>query len=90
MSATDHGRASTYQNYGCRCVACTSAKTSAAARSRSVRYAQRLVVNGRVHHPNAPHGTVGAYNNYGCRCINCTYAQASAIRVFRARKAAAA
>jgi hypothetical protein len=29
---------------------------------------QRININGRLVHPNAPHGTVRGYRNWTCRC----------------------
>jgi hypothetical protein len=38
------------------------------------RYTERVMVDGRWVHPDAPHDTCGGYTNWGCRCVPCTVA----------------
>jgi len=75
----DHGSASTYCNYGCRCVPCTEAHRAAVARQRSERSA-RLTADPSA----APHGRASTYLNWGCRCEACRSAEADRQRNRRA------
>jgi hypothetical protein len=53
------------------------------------RLAQRVSVNGRLVHPDAPHGKATAYSNYGCRCELCATAWCAAIKAKRLERRAA-
>jgi hypothetical protein len=69
MSATDHGSASTYRNYKCRCPECRAAHavyTLAAQKRRHARMLAGLA--------NPDHGTPSTYANWSCRCPECTRA----------------
>jgi hypothetical protein len=33
--------------------------------------AERVMVDGKMVHPNAPHGTITGYSSYSCRCQPC-------------------
>jgi hypothetical protein len=66
-------------------VACTSA-----AQRRAKRRAERIEVDGRPFHPDAPHGTDYAYTDFGCHCTPCQAAHAAALAETRRRKAVAA
>lgn len=79
-----HGTASGYGYHGCRCARCKEANRSRASRNRTVRYAQRELIDGRLVHPRAPHGPKQSYSNYGCRCVGCSKANAASIRTWRA------
>ena len=34
--------------------------------------AQRVMVDGKMVHPDAPHGTITGYSSYSCRCPKCS------------------
>ena len=59
---------------------------------RASRWAERILVDGRMVHPDAPHGTTTGYAHWGCRCIPCGDAQslykAMAKRALDERRAA--
>lgn len=38
---------------------------------REERFAERVMVDGNLVHPEAKHGTIGGYTNFGCRCEPC-------------------
>lgn len=57
---------------------------------REQRRAQRVMVDGRLIHQDAPHGTDFAYTDYGCHCKPCQLAHAAALAETRRRKAVAA
>lgn len=63
MSAHDHGRVSTYTNYGCRCAACRAANAATNAAQRAER--RKYPVPASVAHNR------NTYVNYGCRCDVC-------------------
>jgi hypothetical protein len=65
MAAEDHGKASTYDSYGCRCQDCLTAHAARVAAQR-----ERRRLNGRT---PPVHGLNG-YTNYGCRCFECSAA----------------
>lgn len=67
MSADDHGSASTYTNWRCRCDACREAWRIEFARMRRNR--TRWL---RDDPTLAQHGTESTYTNWGCRCAACT------------------
>lgn len=39
---------------------------------RNKHYAERILIDGKLVHPNAPHGTLGGYNYWGCKCEKCS------------------
>lgn len=43
----------------------------ASARMRARRKTERILVNGKLIHPNAPHGTLTGRTNYSCQCDLC-------------------
>lgn len=53
------------------------------------RRAQRVLVDGRLVHPEANHGSNYAYTDYFCRCVPCSDAHNVAMAERKARKAAA-
>lgn len=77
----EHGTASTYSNWQCRCSLCTDAHRADCGRNRRQR-AERLAADPTV----APHGRNSTYTNWCCRCALCcaanteTRAQARAER----------
>jgi len=82
-----HGTASGYNNYGCHCVPCTAAASAAVLARNRRRYAQRVLVGGRLVHP-APgigHGLPDTYKRYGCRCLPCCVAHSQMQRSRRAK-----
>lgn len=70
-----HGSSNGYTSYGCRCEACTEAASARSYRSTKARSltlsTQRVEIDGRMIHPNAPHGTNSGYKIYLCRCDTC-------------------
>lgn len=62
----------------CRCPVCREAHRAYSAQERAARYAQRVMIDGRLVYPAVPerHGRPGGslYNSYGCRCEPCTKA----------------
>jgi len=74
-----HGTAGGYNNYACRCDACTVAK-----RDQTRKWRQRIA--GQT--PEHAHGTIGGYTNYRCRCQPCTEAMAAYAAARYARKKA--
>lgn len=56
------------------------------AKQREVRYAERVEIDGRLTHPDAPHGSQHAYSAFGCRCKVCTDENARLARELRARR----
>lgn len=79
MSAQDHGKASTYDTYGCRCEDCTSAHAARVAAQRARRKARGVM---------GEHGSVSTYTNYGCRCEDCRNAMRHYQRVQSLRETA--
>jgi len=67
-----HGTSGGYSNHSCRCTLCTNAnREKQNARTARVR-ADRVLVDGRLTHPNAVHGTYGkGYIGWQCRCLPC-------------------
>lgn len=53
------------------------------AERRRLKAAQRVLIDGRLVHPDAPHGTASSYANFMCRCEPCTDAQAAQIKSWR-------
>ncbi|MGO9163939.1 MAG: hypothetical protein ACLP7J_25185 [Streptosporangiaceae bacterium] len=76
----NHGTASAYNNYGCRCEECRAAAT-AARRSWVSSLQDRQFAE-------VPHGTASGYRNWGCRCEHCSSARAAEAREQRRRRAA--
>lgn len=64
------GTAYSYRQ-GCRCERCSEANADYRRGLRTTRMSQRVMVNGRWVHPQAPHGTPTAVQTYGCRCDVC-------------------
>lgn len=56
------------------------------AKQREERYAQRVLIDGKLVHPDAPHGSQHAYSAYGCKCVPCTDNNAREQRELRARR----
>lgn len=91
----EHGKPSTYTNYGCRCDLCTVAGVAAVQDYRArlnARKAPRQQIEERYARlaadPSAfEHGKPWTYFRYGCRCDPCRDAGAGAMREYRARKA---
>lgn len=54
------------------------------------RYAQRVMVGGRLVHPNAVHGSNASYTGYGCRCVPCSESHTVARRRSYVKKEVAA
>jgi len=69
MSADDHGSASTYSNWGCRCTPCKEANRVTHRRVLAYLRARRVVAPDSV-----GHGRASTYTNWGCRCLPCTEA----------------
>lgn len=63
-----------------------STEASLAERDRRERRrAERVMVDGRLVHPDAPHGEPRAQKNWSCQCLPCTDANARLVREQRAR-----
>jgi len=82
VSADDHGSASTYKNWKCRCAACTEAWRVACERSMVDR-AERLAADPSL----AAHGRASTYTNWRCRCAECKAAWSVYLRQRRSRAA---
>lgn len=78
----DHGSASTYANWDCRCDECRAAAVKAMARAK-VRRVARATADPTI----VPHGTCNGYGNYGCRCRPCTEAWTVACNARNRRRA---
>lgn len=64
-------------------------KESQAVMARKARrLAQRVIVDGRLVHPDARHGKATSYGNYGCRCELCAAAWREAVKAKRAERRA--
>jgi hypothetical protein len=57
--------------------------------ARQRRYAERVLIDGRLVYPGANHGTNSAYHSWGCRCIPCCDAHRIARRDSYVKKVAA-
>jgi len=57
---------------------------------RDRRRTERVMVDGRWVHPDAPHGRSSSYKNWGCQCGPCTEAHRVYQRELRAKRRAAA
>lgn len=68
-SLATHGRASTYDNWLCRCVRCRQANAQRMAISRADRK-ERLAADPTL----VEHGKESTYANWCCRCPACTAA----------------
>jgi len=78
-----HGRASTYDVYGCRCDDCRRAVRERAAADRLAR-SERLRADPSI----VSHGRSSTYINWGCRCVECTEVHSLQCRTyFHKRKA---
>lgn len=86
MTAHDHGSATTYQKYRCRCGDCREAATRAVSGYLRKRYAARQLVGGRLIAPlpDEYHGRAHTYVYHGCRCARCTQASTDQRRGVRA------
>ena len=69
MGVNDHGKASTYVNYGCRCALCRRAIADYQFNLRRTR--SKALAAGAI---EIQHGKASTYINYGCRCEACTQA----------------
>lgn len=67
-------------------VAWTGVAQTSSAQRRARRLAERIEVDGRLIHEDAPHGTNLAYTEFGCRCEPCTGAHAAKLRSDRDKK----
>jgi hypothetical protein len=76
----NHGTASAYNNYGCRCERCRAAST--AARRAWVESLQDRQF------ADVPHGTPSGYRNWGCRCEPCSLVRATEARAQQLKKRA--
>jgi len=82
-----HGTVTGYTYHRCRCAPCAEA-SAAANRDRDLRrMAERVVVDGRLVHPDAPHGTMTGHRRFGCRCEHCARAEVRARRPLEAVQA---
>lgn len=77
MSASDHGSASTYSNWDCRCDACKAAWSAYVMAARPRRAARLTSGDDR-------HGRYTTYCNWQCRCEPCRDAWAVYSRQHRA------
>ncbi len=84
-----HGTPSAYSYHGCRCTRCCTHNTRRCTRNRLTRIAERVEIDGRSVHPNAPHGTDNGYLNYYCRCEPCAAAGSKRNAAGRERRRAA-
>lgn len=57
---------------------------------RAYRRGERIEVDGRMVHPEAPHGTDLGYTDYCCECGPCKAAHTAKLAEYRAKKARAA
>jgi hypothetical protein len=76
-SEWNHGRISTYANYGCRCNLCREACTAWTRANRLKR--KKLLKRGPdgrmvTRAKNVTHGNPSTYLNWFCRCPDCTKA----------------
>lgn len=69
--------------------AANSAKHAKWAEARRKRYAQRVLIDGRLVFPGANHGTNSAYHSWGCRCVPCCDAHRLARRKLDRKQVAA-
>lgn len=53
------------------------------------RHAERVLVDGRLVHPDCVHGEDASYRHYGCRCVPCSEAHTVARRKSYVKKVAA-
>lgn len=83
MSADDHGSASTYRNWSCRCDACRAANSAVVALQRQRRRSE--VPEGR---DDIPHGSNSTYTNYFCRCAPCKESHRVVRRRYRTTRTA--
>lgn len=80
-NAHDHGRSSTYSNWGCRCDPCTDAHRDFMQAKREERMKDRVEIDGRMTSVAAPrHAAASTYTNWGCRCIPCLTAYRENLR----------
>jgi len=67
-------------------IAWTGVAQTSSAQRRAKRLAERVEVDGRPFHPEAPHGTDLAYTDYGCHCGPCRAAHTAKLAQDRAKK----
>lgn len=85
-----HGTPSGYVNHGCRCAECRNRNRTRCGANRKARWAERILIDSKLVHPNASHGTTNGYLNYGCRCGPCYAAGSQRNREHRERRNAQA
>jgi hypothetical protein len=67
-------------------IAWTGVAQTSSKQRRDARLAQRIEVDGRPFHPDAPHGTELAYTEFGCHCPKCRSAHAAKLRTDRDKR----
>lgn len=72
-----HGTTYGYSGRLCRCPFCSEAVSKYSRTIRERRRTQRVEVDGKIVHLQAPHGTNGGYVNWLCRCHKCTEAHST-------------
>ena len=76
-----------YHYSGCYCEACGNPTSNQKqAESQRRRKENRVLVDGRLVHPDAPHGYESGYQGFGCRCLECVATSTAARRERRYRK----
>lgn len=83
MKTLRHGRVGTYTHHGCRCSDCLAASRDYKTEVRKRQLQRRVLVDGRLVHPDVEHGRENSYTNWGCRCQPCTTANTAAVRKYR-------
>lgn len=67
-------------------IAWTGVAQTSSSQRRAKRLAERIIVDGRPFHHDAPHGTELAYTEYGCHCQADRAAHAAKLRSDRDKK----
>jgi len=67
-------------------IAWTGVAQTSSKQRRTQRLAERIEVDGRPYHPEAPHGSELAYTEYGCHCQADRDAHAAKLRADRDKK----